>query len=316
MPLYLSENEVASLLSMKDAIENVEYGLVEFANKRAQNQPRRRVSIGSTTLHIMSSSITAQSVLGVKNYTTTPHGPHAYFMLFSEEGDLLCLMEADELGRIRTGATSAIATKALAKPIVNTATLIGTGFQAETQLKALCEVKNIEKVNVWSRRKESVQNFCERIQPSIAAELIPASDLQKAVHEADVITTVTSATEPVLKGKWITDGTHINAVGNNRINEREIDGTTVKVADVVVTDAIEQSKNESGDLELAAAEGIAVWEKVQNLSELLVDTMNGRKTKKQITLFKSNGLAIEDISVAYFVYKKALDSGVGNMLEI
>ncbi|GGH88615.1 ornithine cyclodeaminase/alanine dehydrogenase-like protein (mu-crystallin family) [Pullulanibacillus pueri] len=316
MALYLSENDVTTLLSMEEAIKAVEYGLKEFANKRAQNQPRNRVVVGSTTLNVMSSSMTEQKILGVKNYTTTPKGPNAYFLLFSEEGELLCLMEADELGRIRTGATTALATKWLSKADANTVTLIGTGFQAETQLKAICEVRNIEQIKVWSRRQESIQSFCKQLQSEVQAELLPVSDIEKAVQGSDIITTVTSATEPVLKGEWISEGAHINAVGNNRINEREIDSRAVKVADVIITDSIEQSKNESGDLVLAVAEGVEVWNRIKNLSDLLIGSVKGRESEDQVTLFKSNGLAIEDISVAYYVYKKAMNSGVGKEMKI
>jgi ornithine cyclodeaminase/alanine dehydrogenase-like protein (mu-crystallin family) len=318
MTLFLSEADVVSLLPMEKAIEAVKYGLNELGRKRAQNQPRARVAIGNTALNIMSAAIPEANVMGAKNYTFTTmrKDPIAYFLLFSGEGNLLCLMEADELGRIRTGAVTGLATDYLAAPDSKVAALLGTGFQAETQLKAICQVRKLERVNVWSRRAESVREFCSRLQPHIDAELKPAEDVALAVKDADIITTATSAAEPILTGNLINKGVHLNAIGNNRAYEREIDGQVVNQADLIITDSIEQAKLESGDLVIADKEGFNVWNRVSELTDLVVGEVEGRTSDEQITMFKSNGLAIEDVAAAYYVYKEALRLNIGTDMKI
>lgn len=318
MTLFLSEADVVSLLPMENAIEAVKYGLNELGHKRAENQPRARVAIGNTALNIMSAAISEANIMGAKNYTftTRPKDPIAYFLLFSGEGNLLCLMKADELGRIRTGAVTGLATDYLAAPDSKVAALLGTGFQAETQLKAICEVRKLKRVNVWSRRVESVREFCSRLQPHIDAELKPAEDVELAVKNADIITTATSAAQPILTGNLINNGVHLNAIGNNRAYEREIDGEVVNRADLIITDSIEQAKLESGDLVIAAEEGFNVWDRVGELTDLIVGEVKGRTSTEQITMFKSNGLAIEDVAAAYYVYKEALRLNIGTSLEI
>jgi alanine dehydrogenase len=316
MTLYLSEADVVSLLPIERAIKAVEYGLTKFSTGRAQNQPRNRVSIDSTTLNVMSASLEYKGILGVKSYTTTTKGPNAYFMLFSKDGSLLSLMEADELGRIRTGATSGLATHYLARQDSRIATLIGTGFQAETQLKALCSVRDLEEVRVWSRKKESVENFCEKLSREVNARLVAVDSLEDSVMSSDIVTTATSSPTPVLKGSWLSKGTHINAVGNNRNYEREIDSNVVKYSDIIITDSVQQAKLESGDLILAASDGVDVWDRVQSITDLFKESMNKRKSESDITLFKSNGLAIEDVAVAMEVYELATKYNVGKELEI
>lgn len=316
MVLYLSEADVVSLLPIKKAIEEIEFGLKELGHERAHNQPRQRVEVSSTTLNVMSASITSPGVLGVKNYTTTPDGPQAYYLLFSRDGSLISMMEADELGRIRTGATTALATRLLSKRCSTTATLIGTGFQAETQLKALCEVKELEEVRIWGRNEEKVSLFCDRMQQQVNAKLVPYNNLAASLKHTDIVTTITSSSTPVLKGKLLSKGVHINAVGNNKGYEREIDSVTVERADDIWTDSLEQAKRESGDLILAADDGVEVWNKVKELTDIVTGKDVGRFSEEQVTLFKSNGIALEDLVVANYVYETALKSNVGKELDI
>lgn len=314
MAIYLSESDVVSLLPMARAIEAVEAGLRELGLGQAQNQPRQRVNIGKVTLNVMPAAIPAIGVLGVKNYTGGPGGPRAYFLLFDAEGVLLALMEADELGRIRTGATTGVATRYLARDDARIAALIGTGFQAETQLRAMCEVRPLTEVRVWSRRPEAAQAFCARLQPELRVALMPTPDVRTAVSEADIVTTITSSPEPVLLGKWLTPGVHVNAAGNNRVHEREIDAETVARAHLIVADSVAQAKLESGDLVMAAAEGVPVWDRAVDLAPVVAGNAPGREAASQTTLFKSNGLALEDVAVGHAVYREAARRGVGQQL--
>jgi len=314
MTLFLSEKDIASLLSMNEAIESVEHVLAEMEFNKVQNQSRRRVSLKNTTLNIMSASLSSFNVLGAKNYTFSTKSdkpPVAQFLLFSGEGELLSLMEANELGRIRTGATTGVATKYLSIKNAKYAALLGTGFQAETQLKAMCKVRNLKQLNVWSRNKENAQKFCEKMQPEVDVTLKSVQSIEKAVENADIITTSTSSSMPILTGNMINEGVHINAIGSNRAYERELDSRIVEKASFIATDSLYQAREESGDLILAEKDNVEVWNRINSLSSLIISEAKGRESENDITLFKSNGIAAEDVSVAYYIYKKALKYNVG-----
>ena len=316
MALLLTERDVVALLPMERAIAEVEAALRELALGRAENRDRMRVKAGEATLNVMCAALPGRRVLGAKNYTASPRGPVAFFLLYADTGELLAIMEADELGRIRTGATTGVATKHMARPESRVAALIGTGFQAETQLLAMTAVLPLEEVRVYSRRPAAVEAFCARLAPQVQARLVPAASVQEAVRGADVVTTVTNAVEPVLFGEWLAEGVHINAVGNNRVYEREIDAVTVERAAVIAVDSLSQARIESGDLVLAEQDGATVWPKVIELPEIVAGRRPGRTAAGQITMFKSNGLALEDVAVAHWVYQEAVRQSVGQPLPL
>ena len=317
LSLFLSEKDIASLLSMGEAIQAIEYALEELGENNAQNKTRERVSLSETTLNTMSASLLSYDIAGAKNYTFTTAsntGPVAYFLLFSGKGELLSIMEANELGRIRTGATTGIATKYLAPKKAKNAALLGTGFQAETQLEAMCEVKNLEYINIWSRKNSSLYMFCDKMQPKIKATLKPIENIKETIDKVSIITTSTSSPSPILHGDYIDNGTHINAIGSNRAKERELDKIAIDKASCIIVDSINQAKKESGDLILANNKQKTIWNRTYNLSDLITSKIKGRVHDDEITLFKSNGLAIEDLAVAYLAYNKALKLNIGTAI--
>lgn len=316
MVLYLSEKEIASILSPKQAIKEIRNMLFELGKGRAQCQPRKTVSANDITLLTMSAAELKEGFLGAKNYTGSPNGPKAYYLLFSNDGSLVSLMEANELGRIRTGAATALATDYLARKDSRIGTLIGTGFQAETQLRALCEVREFAEMRIWGRNYKHAKSFCKLLQPLVNTTLVPCQEIEKAISGADVITTMTRSSIPLFNGDLIQKGVHINAVGSNSVKRKEIDSTAVSKADIIITDDIEQAKYESGDLIGAAMDGIKVWDKTFNLADLITDNIHGRAVNEEITLFKSNGIAIEDLAVAIYVYKTAMEQNYGEKLNI
>src|SRR5699024_6184655 len=211
----------------------------------------------------------------------------------------------------RTGATTGVATKYLSIKNAKYAALLGTGFQAETQLKAMCKVRNLKQLNVWSRNKENAQKFCEKMQPEVDVTLKSVQSIEKAVENADIITTSTSSSMPILTGNMINEGVHINAIGSNRAYERELDSRIVEKASFIATDSLYQAREESGDLILAEKDNVEVWNRINSLSSLIISEAKGRESENDITLFKSNGIAAEDVSVAYYIYKKTLKYNVG-----
>jgi len=234
----------------------------------------------------------------------------------STTGEMAALIEADALGQLRTGAASGVATKYLANPDASAACIIGTGYQARTQLEAVANVRPLKRVRAFGRNPERRANFCREMSEKIGVTVEPANSGEDAVKGADIIITATSATKVVLEGAWLTPGMHINAMGANWPQNRELDTEAVGRADKIVVDAIEQSKMEAGDLVQAFGEDISRWNSVQELSEIVVGNESGRTDAEQITLFKSNGIATWDLAAAVRVYEMAAAQGIGQTIPL
>ncbi len=230
---------------------------------------------------------------GTKFYSTHPkYGAHFFFFLFdAETARPLAQMEANYLGQIRTGAASGYATDVLAAPAAATLAIIGSGFQARTQVDAIREVRNLREIRVWSRSE------AKRLSFSKETGARPVASAEEALRGADIVVTATNAKDPVLDAAWIAPGTHVNAMGSNRAERRELPSELVARADLIAVDSIEQSKIESGDLLLAPVD----W-KDPRIVELA--HIERRPDGNPVTIFKSNGLGTEDVAVAAFVYEK------------
>jgi ornithine cyclodeaminase/alanine dehydrogenase-like protein (mu-crystallin family) len=260
-------------------------------NGRAQNQPRRRLILESgSVLHSMAGAV--GNYFGTKFYSTNPrYGAHFYFFLYdSKTAQPLAMMEANYLGQIRTGAASGYATDLLANPKAATLAIIGSGFQARTQLDAIRAVRPIQTVRVWSRSEEKRRKFAEEC--SVTA----ANSAEEAVRGADIVITATNAKDPVLESDWISDGTLVNAMGSNVATRRELPADLVKRAALVAVDSLEQARIEAGDLILADS-----WSNVVELQNL-----EPHYDPNHVTIFKSIGLGIEDVAAGAFIYERAL----------
>jgi alanine dehydrogenase len=234
----------------------------------------------------------------------------------STTGEMAALIEADALGQLRTGAASGVATKYLANANARTACIIGTGYQARTQLEAIAAVRRMERVRAFGRDPERREKFCSEMSERIGVAVDAASSGEEAVKGADIIITATSATKVVLEGAWLAPGMHINAMGANWPQKRELDAAAVDRADKIVVDFIEQSKMEAGDLIQAFGEDQSRWNAVQELSQIVAGKAPGRSNADQITLFKSNGIATWDLAAAVRVYEMAVARGVGKTIPL
>ena len=236
--------------------------------------------------------------------------------LFNREtGELLALMNASEITAIRTAAVSAVATRLLAREDASELGIIGAGVQARTHLEALACVREIKRARVAARTLSHSQKLAEEMQPRFSFPIEPVETNEAAVRGADLVVTATSSLEPVIQREWISSGAHINAIGTHSPKSREVDSGTMAAARIFV-DRRESALNESGDYLLAAAEGVVSPESiVGEIGELLLGTKSGRTSLDQITLFKSLGLAIEDVACADFLYRKALDQSVGTWVD-
>ena len=313
MPLLLTEADVQAILTMPLALELVEQSFLRLADGTAVCHPRQRLRLaGKGFMHYMAASDSAGGYVGLKIYTVSPSGVRFLVPLFSgQSGELLALIEANHLGQMRTGAASGVATRVMARADARTAGIIGTGFQARTQLEAVALARKLERVRAFGRNPERREQFAKEMTARIGTPVMPMASAEEAVRGADILITSTNATHPVVEGRWLERGVHINAIGINFADRREIDSETVNRADVIAADSVEQSKIEAGDLILAFGADAQRWKSVLELSDIVSGKIAGRTNAEQITLFKSNGIAIEDIVVGGRVYELARERGMG-----
>ncbi len=311
MALYLTEADVTSLLTMEMALAAVEGVFRRQAEGAATNEPRRRVRSGGATLHVLSGA--DEGWLGLKAYTVTRHGARFLVSLYSAEtGELVALLEADRLGQMRTGAASGVATRFLAQPAAQRVGIYGTGWQAESQLLGVCAVRPVTEVRVYSRSAEHRDHFCERMAPQLrGVHLLPVDRPEAVTAGAEILITITSAREPVLLGEWVEPGTHLNAAGGNSVLRREFDEGVVRRAGLLVVDSVEQARLEAGELIQAVEKGVFPWERVVELRKVAAGHHPGRQSAAEITVFKSLGLAIEDVATAVAVVKAAREQQRG-----
>jgi ornithine cyclodeaminase len=237
-------------------------------------------------------------------------------MLFSAEtGELLALMSASAITEIRTAAVSGVATRLLARETAGDLAIIGSGVQARSHLAAMACVRPIRRVRVASRKREHAQKFAEEMGARFALPVEPVESVEAAVAGADLIVTATTASEPILRREWLSPGAHLNVVGSSIPTTREVDSATMAAARLFV-DRRESTLNEAGDYLFAMREGVIGPEHIQaEIGELLIGASPGRTAPEEITLFKSLGLAVEDLAAAEYVYRQAQAQQVGTWVE-
>ena len=316
-PIFLDEHCVQGLVTMDDALAAVEEVFREQGRGSALNVPRVRAPVKGGVLRITAAVLSYRGFYGVKVSSTAVFHSKAgrLFSLYREEtGELAAIVQVFALGALRTGAASGIATKYLANEDAAVLGVLGSGRQARTQVEAVCRVRPIREVRVWSPTPAHREQFCRDIKNIHKNNKIHVDSPEKAVAGADVIVTATTATEPVLRGEWIGPGAHINAIGANYEFRRELDTAAVAAAAFIAADDVEQARYEATDLAAPVAEGALTWEEVHGLGEVVAGNLRGRAGREDITLYKSLGVAMEDVALAVRAYEKALHRGVGQML--
>jgi alanine dehydrogenase len=317
MALLLREEDVHAVLTMSDTIRVVEKAFVALAQDKATNRPRIRMLDEHGVMHLLAASVPSMEAMGYKTYTVFRSGMRFVVMLFStNNGQLLSIIEAEWLGTMRTGATSAIATNYMARPESSIVGLIGAGQQAMMQLIGVCTVRKISQVNVYSRNLPACEKFCEKMSHGLKIPVQPVANPREAIEEAHIVITATTSSTPVFPGEWLKAGCHINAIGSNWASRRELDLTTLQRCDRVVTDSCEQAKLEAGDLIIPADEGLFDWNGVHNLADLVESNIPLRQSADEITLYKGVGIALEDIATATLVYRLARERNLGSELNL
>lgn len=317
MPLLLTEQDVAELLTMSDCVGALEAAFQRQQTGQVMNHPRRRLHVPDGTFHCMEAADLGLGRMAIKAYAS--FRPRTRFLVLLHDttnGDLLAIIEADRLGQMRTGAATGVATKYLAREDARTLGLFGAGWQAETQALAVAAVRPLDRIQVYSRTSDKRTAFAERMAVQLGIEVVPVESSEAALEDADIVVTATTTRTPLFDGKLLAEGTHVNAVGSNSLSKAEVDVTTVARAACVVVDSIEQSKLEAGDL-LAPLEARKFrWEQAVELREIVSGVRVGRRDTEAITLFKSNGLALEDVAAASLVYDRAKAEGRGREVAL
>lgn len=318
MALLLTESDVRELLTMPLALEAVEVSFRRLAERSAQVHSRQRLRIpGSSYLHYMAAADSSGGYMGLKIYTSSRAGLRFIVLLFhTATGELLALLEADFLGQMRTGAASGVATRYMAREDARTVGIIGTGSQARTQLQAVALVRKLERIRAFGRDPQRRARFADEMSAVLSVPVEPSASAEKAIRDADIVITATTASAPVVEGRWLRPGVHINAIGANFPDKRELDESAVSRASLIAADSRDQSKIEAGDLIHAFGNDPARWASVQELADIVAGRAPGRTSPEQITLFKSNGVAIEDVVVAGRVYEQAMQRGLGRSVPI
>jgi ornithine cyclodeaminase/alanine dehydrogenase len=309
VPLYLAEADIDRLLTPEDALEAVEESFRRLAEGMVENVPRRRLRLDGGMLAVMSAADTGLGVAGVKTYAAGRGGASFVLVLFDAQTDeTLAIVEADRLGQYRTGAASGVAAKHLAREGATSLGVIGAGTQAEMQVRAIrVALPAIEKVAVYSRTPETREAFAR----SVDAEAVEGA--QEAAAQ-DVVVTITSSRDPVLRGDWLRAGTFVCAAGANRPQARELDNAVLQRAAFVCCDSIDDAKIESGDLIEPVQQGVLDWLEVHELAEVVGGQVQGRQSDEDIVVFKSNGIAAWDLAIGAIAVERATERGVGREL--
>ena len=324
--LVLSKADVARLLPLDACMGVMEQALKALSSGQATMPLRSVMPVpgGTGLLGLMPGTLAIEKVFGAKitsvygsNLNTEFESHQGVVVLFeAEHGRPLALVDAGEVTAVRTAAVSGVATRALAREDARTLALIGSGSQAYPHLEAMLLVRPIEEVRVWSRTAEHAQAFVDHEaarwqneRPGLRFRV--ASNVAEAVSDADIVCTLTSASEPVLRGDQLPAGVHVNAVGSTGPRGREIDTEVVRRARLFV-DRLESALNEAGDFLVARAEGVVGDDHiVGELGDVLLGRVPGRRSPDEITLFRSLGLAVEDVATAHFLYREAQAAGLG-----
>ena len=312
MALYLNEDDVRQLLTMPLTLEAVEEAHKELSLARAIDIPRQRTRLPQTALHILQGALPGRDAIGYKAYTSNRSGVRFLVHVFSAaSGALRVVLAADTLGMMRTGAASGVATRWLARPDAEVLGVFGAGWQAEGNIEAVAAVRKLRKVKVFARNAERLAAFCTRMSDRLELDVVPAASPEDTVRGSDIVSTVTTASSPLFDAAWLSPGTHINAAGSNSVIRREVGEDVLKACRPIVVDSVDTALKEAGDLLPLFEKGRLSERQLVELGDVILGRHPGRAKPEDITLFESQGMAIQDIAVAIRLEALAREQGLG-----
>ncbi len=327
MALILTRDDVRSVLTMKDCIDVVEEAFKQLAlgNVVMPTRPTIRIPKYKALVNAMPAYIGGMEAVGVKlvgGYLDNPtlHGlPVVQATILLNDGtngSTLAVMDGTYITAVRTGAASGVATKYLATTDATTVAIIGAGVQARTQLAAVCEVRPITSARVYAPSEQHRQEYATEMSRVLGIDVTAAASAEDAVRGAAIVCTASTSKTPVLDGTWLEPGVHINCAGSHSPDARELDTTTV-VRSTVVVDSRDAALAEAGDLMIPIASGDISEDHIRaELGEIVAGMKPGRTDPSEITLFKSQGLAIQDVATASLVFKRASEKGIGSQVDL
>lgn len=300
---YITDAEAAAALTMQEAIDALKVGFATWNDAGTANGPRQRIVAPGLALNTMSAIYTSGNIFGTRAYF--PHGENigGHTFIYGEDRSLLCGVETDTIGRIRTGAISALATDVLTPPDAGHLAILGSGVQAYYQVAAIATIRPLTRVTVFSPTEASRQAFRQRIETDFGIATTDFEDARECVEDAQIVVTATRSSTPVLWRDWLAPGVHVNAIGANALSRRELDDETVLAADLCVADDRAQAKMEAAEYAGLVADGRMAWDDVLELGTLVARPAD--YGPRNLTVFKSLGIALGDIILAALVYEKA-----------
>jgi ornithine cyclodeaminase/alanine dehydrogenase len=254
--------------------------------------------------------------MGVKTYTVV-RGQYSFQVSLydADNGKLLCYTQANRLGQLRTGATTAVAVKRLSNPGASTVGIIGTGYQAPTQLEAVCKVREIRKIKAYSRTQECRESFARTMSDSLGVEVVATESNKEAVQDSDIVIAIAATMEPVVNGEWVSPGATVIGAGPTTWRAREVDDATISRADKIFVDSLEQALYEAGDLASMVDRGLLRWSQPWELRHAVAGLVPGRDNAEQIVYAKLMGTGVADVAAAKLAYDRAKVEGVGTEVD-
>ena len=317
MALILTDQHIRETVSMADMMDAVEEMHRHYARGEASNSPRQVATVGESEMALMGGGLDYEGLLGAKTYTTVGGRQQYHATLYdASSGSLLAYMRADRLGALRTGATTGVAVRHLANSDASTLGMIGTGYQAETQVLAAAHARKLREIKVFSRRPEPRTEFARRMSELLDTKVVAVESNRDAVEGSDIVVCLTRTKEPVLDGTWLEDGALLVSAGPVTLDAQEVDETSVRRATMIVVDSLEQAAYEAGELVAAVNRGVIRWDQVVELSQVVAGTVSGRRRSSDNIYVKHFGIGVVDIAAAKLAYDAAMERGVGLEVDI
>lgn len=316
MALFLKDGDILQSVSMDEMLDAIENMQSKYGKGEAYNLPRRKIIAQGGLLSVMGGGLYYDRVMGVKTYTVVKGKYSFQVSLYdTETGELLCYTQANRLGQLRTGATTGIAVKYLSNPESSTVGLIGTGYQAPTQLEAISKVRNIRTVKAFSPTIEHRESFAQKMTEQLNITVIPVASAKEAIEGTDIVVSIAATMEPIIDGTWLSPGTTVIAAGPTTWRAHEITDEVLIRADKIFVDSLEQAPIESGDLAGAVDRGILQWSQLYELRHSVSKTIMAREDSGQIIFAKLMGTGVADVCAAKLAYDNATARNLGIELD-
>jgi ornithine cyclodeaminase/alanine dehydrogenase-like protein (mu-crystallin family) len=316
MALFLRDEDVSRSISMDEMLVAIEAMQEHFGRGEAFNLARRKVIGSSGQLVVMGGGLFYDGVMGVKTYTVV-QGQYSFQVSLydANDGKLLCYTQANRLGQLRTGATTGVAVKALSNADSASVGIIGTGYQAPTQLEAVCKVRSIRKIKAYSRTRERRDAFAVAMSDSLGVDVGAVGSNEDAVRDSDIVIAIAATMDPVVSGEWLSAGATVIGAGPTTWRAREVDDGTIIRADKIFVDSLEQAPYEAGDMASMVDRGLLRWTQPWELRHAVAGIVPGRDNTGQIVYAKLMGTGVADVAAAKLAYDQAKAKGIGTEMD-